>query len=82
METEVLNSLNEKIREEHGSRVTMDSMWVEAEVDSFGTTMVFLDMDEKYNCFPKEWFNSNMGKWNKLTVREIVERVLNESTII
>lgn len=82
MEQDILNFLNEKIREEHGNRVSIDSMWIDAEVDSFGTTMVFLDMEEKYSCFPKEWFNSNMGKWNKLTVREIVERVVNEGTII
>ena len=79
---EVLDFLNKKIREEHGSRVSIDSMWVEAEVDSFGTTMVFLDMDEKYECFPKEWFSSHMGKWDKLTVREIGERVINEGTIL
>lgn len=79
---EVLAFLNKKIREEHGNRVSMESKWIDAEVDSFGTTMVFLEMEEKYGCFPKEWFNDNMGKWNELTVREIVERVVNESTII
>ena len=79
---EILDFLNKKIREEHGNRISMDSKWMDAEVDSFGTTMVFLDMEEKYGCFPKEWFNSNMGKWNELTIKEIVERVMNESTIV
>ena len=79
---EILDFLNKKIREEHGNRVSIDSMWVDAEVDSFGTTMVFLEMEDKYGCFPKEWFNANMGKWNELTVREIVERVVNESTVV
>jgi hypothetical protein len=79
---EVLEFLNKSIREEHGNRVTLESKWMDAEVDSFGTTMVFLEMDEKYGCFPKEWFNTNQGKWNELTVREIVEKVENESTIV
>lgn len=79
---DALDFLNKKIREEHGNRVSMESKWMDAEVDSFGTTMVFLDMDEKYGCFPKEWFSANIGKWNELTVREIVERVVNESTVV
>jgi acyl carrier protein len=82
MREQVLEFLNSKIREEHGNRITIESMWTDANVDSFGTTMVFLDMEEKYDCFPKEWFQSNMGKWNQLTVREIVERVLDEGNIL
>lgn len=78
---EVLDFLNKKIREEHGNRVTMDSKWIDAEVDSFGTTMVFLEMDEKYGCFNNEWFMSmDAIQWKALTIREIVERVMNEST--
>jgi hypothetical protein len=76
----VLEFLNSKIREEHGNRVDIDSKWIDAEVDSFGTTMVFLEMEEKYNCFDKEWFNAHQGKWETLTIREVVERVMNEST--
>ena len=79
---EVLEFLNKKIREEHGNRVSMDSKWMEAEVDSFGTTMVFLDMDEKYGCFDKDWFKESVGKFETMTIREIVERVMNESTIV
>jgi len=82
MEQEVLEFLNIKIREEHGNRVTIESKWMDAQVDSFGTTMVFMEMEEKYECFPKQWFQSNMGKWDQLTVREIVEKVINESTVI
>lgn len=77
---EVLKFLNAKIREEHGNFVTMDSLWPDAGVDSFGTTMVFCDMDERYKCFDKGWFTANTGKWETLTVQEIVERVTDEST--
>ena len=77
---EVLEFLNTKIREEHGNSVGMDSKWIDTEVDSFGTTMVFLDMDEKYGCFNKEWFNDHQGKWETLTIQEVVERAMNEST--
>jgi len=94
MEQEVLDFLNTKIREEHGNRVTLESKWMDAGVDSFGTTMVFLDMDEKYGCFPNTWFKT-VTNWSDrvdpntkdilvhgITIREIVEKAINESTII
>lgn len=78
---EVLEFLNSRIREEHGNRVTLDNVWPDAEVDSFGTTVVFLDMDEKYGCFSNTWFRSlTKEQWGMLTIREIVERAVNEST--
>lgn len=77
---EVLSYLNSKIREEHGNRVSMDSVWKDAEVDSFGTTMVLLEMNDKYGCFNKEWFKeSNI---TELNIREIVERAYNESKVL
>lgn len=82
MEQSVLNFFNTLIRGEHGNRVTMESKWIDSGVDSFGTTMIFSDLDEKYKCFPKEWFHEHIGRWNQLTVREIVERVINEGTIV
>lgn len=92
MENEILEFLNLKIRAEHGNRVTLESKWMDAGVDSFGTTMVFLDMDEKYGCFPNEWFKSIKNWVDKIdpetkeilvrgiTIQEIVTKVLNEST--
>ena len=82
MEQDILDFMNSKIREEHGNRVNMESKWVDAGVDSFGTTMVFLDMDEKYKCFDKEWFSAHIDKWDQLPIREIVERASSEGTII
>lgn len=75
---EILKTLNGFIREEHGNTVTIESMWKDTMVDSFGTTMVFCDMDTKYECFNKDWLNA--VQWETLTIRDIVERVQNEST--
>lgn len=74
---EVLEFLNKKIREEHGNRVSMQSIWSDAELDSFGTTMVLADMDGEYECFPRDWFSTI--EWETLTINDIVERVVNES---
>lgn len=83
MEQDVLDFLNSKIREEHGSRVTMESKWSDAEVDSFGTTMVFLEMDERYKKFSNDWFRSlTYEDWKNMTIRYIVERALDESIVV
>lgn len=86
---EVLDTLNRFIRAEHGTRVTIEARWVDAGLDSFGTTMVLADMDGEYGCFPKEWFTTvqwrdeldedgNVVKLG-LTIREVIEKVMNES---
>ncbi len=78
---EILLFLNKRIREEHGNIVIIDNLWKDSAVDSFGTTMIFFDMDEQYKCFSNDWFRS-IDYWDTLTIREIVERAMNESTVI
>lgn len=86
---EVLDFLNSRIREEHGDRVFIDSAWKDANLDSFGTVMVLADMDNEYGCFSREWMStvsfvdvqdddSNVVR-KGLTIREVVERAVNES---
>jgi len=74
---DTLKFLNKRIREEHGKRVTADSMWTEAEVDSFGTTVIFLDMDAKYGNFSNDWFSTI--DWKSLTIQYILDRANYES---
>lgn len=75
MESEILAFINAKIREEHGSTVTIDSAWTDADVDSYGSTMVFFELDEKYGCFDKNWLSEVKG--STLMVRDLVDRVIN-----
>lgn len=77
---DVLAQLNEFIRAENGSRVTTSSLWSDTNMDSFGTTVIFFDMDEKYGCFNVEWLMANITK--DTPIKTIIERVLNESKII
>jgi hypothetical protein len=73
-----LKQLNKLIKDEHGNPVTLDNLWSEAGIDSFGTTMVLCDMDGIYGCFDKEWLNA--VDWEILTIRDIVERADNAGT--
>lgn len=77
METEILDFLNEKIREEHGNRVNIDSLWSDADVDSFGSVVIFFELDDKYNCFPDTWVVANLT--GETPIKLIVEKALNES---
>lgn len=75
---DTLETLNKFIKAEHGNPVTADSVWRDSGTDSFGTTMVFCDMDEKYGCFDKEWLKT--VDFTTLTVQEVLDRVSNAST--
>jgi len=75
---EALIYLNRRIADEHGNVVTINDKWKDTMVDSFGTTVVFLDMDEQYGCYDSEWFKS-VTNWEELTISEIIGRIPNES---
>lgn len=70
--------LNKFIRGEHGNPVGLEDAWSDAGIDSFGTTMVLCDMDERYGCFDRNWLKT--VDWNTLTIRDVVERANNAGT--
>lgn len=80
MESEILEFLNSKIREEHGNRVTIESDWIDTGVDSYGTVMVTAELDNKYECFSKEWYRD--VDWYTLTIKDVVDRIINESKVV
>lgn len=74
---EILVDINKYVRIEHGKKVDIDSKLSDSEMDSFGFTMVIMELHEKYKCFDTEWFNANVGK--ELAVATLVERISNAS---
>ena len=80
MEAEVLAFLNTKIRDEHGSTVTLGSIWREANIDSFGSVMVFYELDVEYGCFDDKWTEDNLT--GDTTIKSIIERIINERKIV
>jgi len=76
-EESILAEINKLIRTEHGTKVSIDSLLKDSGMDSFGFSMVIMELDNKYGCFDNEWFDSNVD--DNLTVRTLVERVLNAS---
>lgn len=85
MREEVLECLNKLIREEKGNRVTEDSTWLDASVDSFGSAVVFMGLDSKYDYFRKGKYGDDPFKeipYATLTVKEIIDTCTLETTTI
>ena len=73
---EVLTVINEIVREEKGTRVTIGSLLRDAELDSFGITMLFIALEDEYGYFAKAGIEEDPFKmiaYDTITIREIVE---------
>lgn len=55
---EFMNDLNTFIRDENGNRISENDTIVSSGVDSFGFTMVMLNMDSKYEMFSSDWLKT------------------------
>ena len=76
---EVLDFINKIIREERGNRVTIDSKLQDANLDSFGVTMLFMNLDNKYNYFIKGKYGDNPFEeidYKNITIKEIINTCL------
>lgn len=81
MEKEILDFINKLVREEHGNTLTIEDLFIKSDMDSFGTTMVFMELNEKYGCFEDKWFRAlSIDDWKVLTVKDLIERVTNEGS--
>ena len=74
---EILAEINKYVRIEHGKKVTIDSKLADSEMDSFGFTIVIMELHVKYGCFDNEWFNANVD--GDMLVSTLVERILDAS---
>jgi len=82
---EVLDFINTTIREEKGSRVTIASKLIDSELDSFGYTVLFLELDEKYGYFsdiPVEVDPFSTIDFPTISVEEMITKCLSNNTTI
>ena len=75
MRTEALEYLNDLLVEEHGKKLLENELFIDSGVDSFGTTVVIMEMDAKYGCFDNEWFTEVLGSIETLKVSDILDRI-------
>ena len=85
MRTEVLDKINKVVREEKGRRVSETSTLRDAELDSFGITMLFIALDDEYQYFAKAGYGDDVFKvipYDTLTISEMIDICVSEITTI
>lgn len=71
----ILEYINTALEEEHGEPIGYENTLISSGVDSFGLTMVLVNIDHKYNIYPKEVFSTL--NFAEVTANDVIERVLN-----
>lgn len=75
----VLEFINTAIRAEKGNRVTPESKLVDSDLDSFGFTVIFLDLDTKYNYFKDVMAGTDPFStidFQSITIQEVIDKCL------
>lgn len=85
MRSEVLERINKIVRDEKGRRVSENSTLRDAELDSFGITMLFTALDDEYQYFVKAGYGDDVFKvipYDTLTISEMIDICVSETTTI
>ena len=80
----VLAFINKTIRAENGNRVTEDSKFVDAQLDSFGTAIFFMELDHEYELFAKMGYGEGEDvlshiDYANITIKEIINLCTSET---
>jgi len=73
---EVLGFINDVIEDNHGNVVTEETIVRDSGIDSFGFAVLFLELDEEYECFDTEYVDKMYKTLSSgVTVKELIDRV-------
>lgn len=85
MEAEVLEFINKTIHSEKGVNVQVGQKLIDAELDSFGITVLFMDLDTEYQYFkdvPDDVDPFTLIDFQHITIKEMVDQCLLNRTNI
>ena len=79
---EILARVSEIIEGEKGYAVTMDSMFIDAELDSLGTMITLITIDSEFHIFSPEQTEIDFEDLDipNLTIRDLVEKCISSIT--
>lgn len=83
---EILARINEILMDEKGRAVTMDSMFMDAELDSLGTSIALIVIDSEFHIFDPDKAEKDLSDLDipNLTIRGLVVKcilsIINTST--
>jgi acyl carrier protein len=70
---ENLNFINKILVIENAKAIQEDNLLIDSELDSFGYAILFIEIDEKFNCFDKEYLNSI--DYKTYTMKDLLNRI-------
>jgi len=78
-EQEVLDFINTNVRAEKGNRITELSKLTDTSLDSFGITVLFLELDSEYSYF--KYVSPNVDPFSTInfrdiTIKEVIDKCL------
>lgn len=76
---QVLDRINEIIVEEKGRAVTLNDMFVDAQLDSLGTMITFVTIDSEYDIYDDNQSLEDVDIAN-LTMRDLVAKCILSNT--
>ena len=79
---EILARVSEIIEGEKGYAVTMDSMFIDAELDSLGTMITLITIDSEFHILSPEQTEIGFEDLDipNLTIRDLVEKCISSIT--
>lgn len=72
---EIKKFINTILENENAKAINEDDLLIASELDSFGYAILFIELDEKYNCFDKEYINNI--NYKTITLRDLCDRIEN-----
>lgn len=76
---EILDYINNIVVSEHGKRATMASTLRDLELDSFGYTVLFIDLDSEFGYFsdvPADVDAFTTVEWDTITIEEVINKCM------
>lgn len=74
MREKILNELNKILVTENAKEISESNLLTDSELDSFGYAMLFIELNENYNCFDKEYLNSI--NYKSYTAKDLIDRII------
>lgn len=76
---ELLKEINKILIEENAKPIKEDDLLISSELDSFGYTVFFFQLDEKFDCFNNRYvisinFNEYIGK-------DLIDRIVSDGKL-
>lgn len=72
---DIFNLINKIFITENAKAIEEDNLLTDSGLDSFGYAILFIELDEKFNCFDKDYLNNIDYSYYKM--KDLLNRIEN-----